>query len=56
LGRPLAAGRGRHGRTGPSRRAVPLHLRDGRGQRADRQRRQPANAAGLPFSRSDRVP
>ena len=34
LGRPLAARRGRHGRTGPSRRAVPLHLRDGRGQRA----------------------
>src|SRR6195256_6017762 len=42
LGRPLAAGRGRHGRTGPGRRAVPLHLRDGRGQRADRQRRQPS--------------
>ena len=34
LGRPLAARRGRHGRTGPGRRAVPLHLRDGRGQRA----------------------
>ena len=56
LGRPLAARRGRHGRPGPGGRAVPLHLRDDRGQHAQRQRRQPG-ARGRPAAlpRSDRV-